>query len=74
MLDRMKEGLQNALKRILGATVLDEEAVKEFVRDFQRALLQADVNVRIVLKPLQRSKREPCPKHHLQAYQEKTIS
>ena len=50
MLDRMKEGLQNAVKRILGAAVLDEEAVKEFVRDVQRSLLQADVNVNIVME------------------------
>ena len=46
----MKEGLQNAVKRILGAAVLDEDAVKEFVRDVQRSLLQADVNVNIVLE------------------------
>src|SRR5207245_10819705 len=49
MLDSLKDGLQNAVKRLLGASTVDEQAVKEFVRHLQRTLIQADVNVRLVL-------------------------
>jgi signal recognition particle subunit SRP54 len=49
MLDSLRDGLQNAVKKLIGMTNVDEEAVKEFVRDLQRTLIQADVNVKIVL-------------------------
>jgi signal recognition particle subunit SRP54 len=41
--------LYDALKKIFRASVVDEATVKELVRDIQRALLQADVNVQLVL-------------------------
>ena len=41
--------MQNAVKKLLGNDIIDEAAIKEFVRDLQRALIQADVNVRLVL-------------------------
>ena len=49
MLEKLKEGLRAAIKKLIGATTVDEAAVKEFVRDLQRTLLQADVNVKMVL-------------------------
>ena len=49
MLDSLRSGLQGAIKKLLGASVVDEAAIKEFVRDLQRALIQADVNVKLVL-------------------------
>jgi signal recognition particle subunit SRP54 len=54
MLDTLKEGLQNAIKKLAGSNVVDERAVKEFVKDLQRTLIQADVNVRIVLEVTER--------------------
>src|SRR5947199_8225845 len=54
MLDSLKDGLQNAVKRLLGASTVDEQAVKEFVRDLQRTLIQADVNVRLVFELTER--------------------
>ncbi len=48
-LDRLGASLTDALKKIFRASVIDEAAVKELVRDIQRALLQADVNVQLVL-------------------------
>ncbi|MDW8045166.1 MAG: signal recognition particle receptor subunit alpha [Nitrososphaerota archaeon] len=48
MLEKLKEGLQSAIRRILGASSIDEQVVKEFIKDLQRALLQADVNVKLV--------------------------
>ena len=49
MLDSLRSGLQAAVKRLIGNAVIDEAAIKEFVRDLQRALIQADVNVKLVL-------------------------
>jgi signal recognition particle subunit SRP54 len=54
MLDSLREGLQAAVKRLVGATVVDEKVVKEFIRDLQRTLIQADVNVKIALEVTER--------------------
>ena len=49
MLSGLQGGLRNAVKKLVGGGTVDEAAVKEFVKDLQRALLQADVNVKLVL-------------------------
>lgn len=49
-LDRLGSSLTDAIKKIFRSSVVDEAAVKELVRDIQRALLQADVNVKLVLE------------------------
>jgi signal recognition particle subunit SRP54 len=54
MLDSLREGLQAAVKKLVGANTVDEKVVKEFVRDLQRALIQSDVNVRIALEVTER--------------------
>jgi signal recognition particle subunit SRP54 len=48
-LDRLGSSLYGALKKVFRASVVDEATVKELARDIQRALLQADVNVKLVL-------------------------
>jgi signal recognition particle subunit SRP54 len=48
MFEKIREGLQSAIKRLFDADVVDEAAIKEFVKDIQRALIQADVNVKVV--------------------------
>jgi signal recognition particle subunit SRP54 len=48
-LDRLGSSLYDALRKVFRASVVDEATVKELVRDIQRALLQADVNVQLVL-------------------------
>jgi signal recognition particle subunit SRP54 len=48
-LDRLGSSLTSALKKLFRASVVDEATVKELVRDIQRALLQSDVNVQLVL-------------------------
>ena len=50
MLSGLQDGLRKAVKNLLGAGAIDEATVKEFVRDLQRTLLQADVNVKLVLE------------------------
>ncbi|MCS7115261.1 MAG: signal recognition particle protein Srp54 [Nitrososphaerota archaeon] len=49
-LERLGSALHEALRKIFRAAIVDEAAVKELVRDVQRALLQADVNVQLVLE------------------------
>lgn len=49
VLDRLGSSISGALKKLFKAAVVDEATVKELVRDIQRALLQADVNVKLVL-------------------------
>jgi signal recognition particle subunit SRP54 len=48
-LDRLGSSLTNAIKKLFKAGIVDETVVKELVRDIQRALLQSDVNVQLVL-------------------------
>lgn len=49
-LDRLGSSLYEALRKVFRAPIVDEETVKELVRNLQRALLQADVNVKLVLE------------------------
>jgi len=58
LLDQLKEGLRNAIKKLIYSDVVDEQAIKEFVRDIQRSLLQADVNVKIVLEITSKIEKE----------------
>jgi signal recognition particle subunit SRP54 len=48
MLDKLSSSLKDALKKLAGKAVVDRASVEELVRDLQRALIQADVNVRLV--------------------------
>ena len=48
-LEKLGSSLYESLKKLLRVSTIDEAAVKELIRDLQRALLQADVNVRLVL-------------------------
>ncbi len=50
VLDRLGSSLYGALKKVFKASVVDEALVKELARDIQRALLQSDVNVNLVLE------------------------
>jgi len=49
MLDTLSSSLKDALKKLAGKTVVDRAAVDELVKDLQRALLSADVNVKLVM-------------------------
>ena len=48
-IDRLGSSLYEAIKKVFRASVIDEATVKELVHDIQKALLQADVNVQLVL-------------------------
>jgi len=44
------KSLGEAVRKLLRMPIVDEKAIKELVKDLQRALLQADVNVELVLQ------------------------
>ncbi len=48
VLGDLGSSLQDALEKVAGRSRIDDEAVEEVVRDIQRALLQADVDVSLV--------------------------
>ncbi len=50
VLDGLGKSLRSAIGRITGATTIDEALIKDVSKDLQRALLQADVNVQLVLE------------------------
>jgi signal recognition particle subunit SRP54 len=50
MLDNLKNNLRAAIKKIVNSSGVDEELIKELSKDVQRALLQSDVNVKLVLE------------------------
>lgn len=50
MLDGLKNNLRDAIKKIVKSSGIDEELIKELSKNVQRALLQSDVNVRLVLE------------------------
>lgn len=49
-LERLGSSLYEAMRKVFRASVVDEALVKELGRDIQRALLQADVNVKLVFE------------------------
>jgi len=50
VLEKLGSSLYDAIRKIIRAPVVDAELIKELIRDFQRALLQADVNVQLVME------------------------
>ena len=57
MLDNLKSGLRGALKKIVGASDINEELIDSLCKDVQRSLLSSDVNVRLVLTITQNLKQ-----------------
>jgi signal recognition particle subunit SRP54 len=50
VLDNLSDSLRKTIKKIANAVHIDAKLVKEIVKDIQRALLQADVNVKLVVQ------------------------
>lgn len=49
VLDDLGKSLKGTIEKIATAVTVDKKLIKEVVRDIQRALLQSDVNVKLVL-------------------------
>ena len=50
VLDKLGNSLKHTLNKIARAVFVDEKLINELVKDIQRALLQADVNVKLVFE------------------------
>ena len=50
VLDNLSDSLKNIMRKISGSSYIDRDTVKEVTKEIQRALLKADVNVKLVLK------------------------
>ena len=57
MLEKLKDGLQNAVNKLIGSPTVDEKEIEEFAKDIQRTLLPSDVNLKIVLEVSQKIKK-----------------
>ena len=58
MLEKLGSALKKGFDRIAGAVFLDKKVVEEIVKDLQRALIQADVNIHLVKEIGERIKKE----------------
>src|SRR6187200_1204598 len=56
MLDNLRSGLRSTLKKIVGASDVNEELIDSLCKDVQRTLLQSDINVKLVLSITQNLK------------------
>jgi len=66
VLDTLGSSLRDAMRKIARANRIDERTVNEFVKDIQRALFSADVNVKLVMelsnRIKERSLKDKLPK------------
>ncbi len=51
-------GVRSALSKITGASVVDENAISELVKELQRTLISSDVNVRLVFEITEKIKQK----------------
>ncbi|MGB3906987.1 MAG: signal recognition particle protein Srp54 [Methanomethylovorans sp.] len=56
VMEKLGNSLQDALKKLVKSGRIDEHTVNEVVKDIQRAMLQADVNVKLVMSMSNRIK------------------
>ncbi|MBI2549857.1 signal recognition particle protein [Candidatus Woesearchaeota archaeon] len=56
VLDKLGESLRNTLQKVAKSIFVDDALVNELVKELQRALLQSDVNVKLVFELSQRIK------------------
>ena len=65
VLEGLGKSLRNLFSRIGSASSVDDELIKDICKDLQRALLEADINVRLVLEMTknvsERAKNEQPP-------------
>ena len=66
VLEKLSTSLKNTLQKIAKSIFVDEKLINELVKDIQRSLLQADVNVKLVFdltnKIKEKIKKEETPK------------
>ncbi len=66
VLEKLSDSLKNTLQKIAKSLFVDEKLINELIKDIQRALLQSDVNVKLVFDLTERIKKraleEEAPK------------
>ncbi|MFH0961856.1 MAG: signal recognition particle receptor subunit alpha [archaeon] len=65
MLESLAEKLQDAMKRLAGKAVVDRQAVEEFVKEMQRALIAGDVGVELVFSLSERIRKRSLEENQL---------
>jgi len=48
--EKLRDGLQSAINSLKKAVVVDKKTIKEYVKEIQKSLIAADVNVELVFK------------------------
>lgn len=66
MLEGLSDSLTKTMKKLAGMSIIDKKTLKEVTKDIQRALIQSDVNVKVVFaltkKIEKRALEEELPK------------
>ena len=65
VLDKLGNSLKESLKKVAGSLFYDDSLINNLVKDIQRALLQADVNVKLVFElsnNIKKRAKEETPK------------
>ncbi len=66
MLEGLSDSLTQTMKKLAGMSIIDKKTLKEVTKDIQRALIQSDVNVKVVFaltkKIEKRALEEELPK------------
>ena len=57
VLEKLSDALKNTLHKIAKSIFVDEKLINELIKDIQRALLQADVNVKLVFDLTEKIKK-----------------
>ena len=50
MLEGLSDSLSQTMKKLAGMSIIDKQTLKEVTKDIQRALIQSDVNVKVVFE------------------------
>ena len=58
MLEKLSTSLKSTLQKIAKSIFVDQKLIDELIKDIQKALLQADVNVKLVFELTKKIKEE----------------
>lgn len=50
MLDKLSDALKSSMRKFISAIFIDEKTLNQFVNDIQKALIQSDVEIKLVFK------------------------
>jgi len=71
VLEKLGSSLKNTMQKIAKSIFVDEKLINELVKDIQRALLQADVNVELVFELTKKIKDRALKEKELKALTKK---